>query len=148
MRVRQLPRLFLRFLGFFGLLNHERFNPRKLLLESARKVRRPVFEKNDEAKSEEHEKGKPKQPAQQNHGQDVTARKMLGQRRVESESDILPDSGGRLPSLAIVAVSHLPKAQRHSLRQAGSTSQLVLRRLCNRVSYPEFLGEAQSHPMW
>jgi hypothetical protein len=66
-------------LGFFGLLNHERLNSRELRSKSVRKVRRPVFEKDDEAKREEDKKGEPKQSAQQSHGENRNLGVVMGQ---------------------------------------------------------------------
>jgi hypothetical protein len=104
-RRRQLPHLFLRLLRFFSLLNHEGFNPRELLLKSVRKVRRPVFEKHDEAKREEDKKGEPKQPAQQSHGengnlgvvagQSPCARHKLAIERGNEPAKLLPSCGLR-----------------------------------------------------
>jgi hypothetical protein len=85
-------------LGFFGLLNHEGLNPRELRLKSVRKVRRPVFEKNDEAKREEDKKGEPKQPAQQSHGENRNLGVVMGQSPCAREANLRLNRATKLPS--------------------------------------------------
>jgi deoxycytidine triphosphate deaminase len=61
-------RLLLRFLGFTDLFQNERLHATELFLKTHSKIVRAVFEKNDEAKSEEYKENDPKYSAQQGHG--------------------------------------------------------------------------------
>jgi hypothetical protein len=75
-----VPALFFRLLRFFGLLSDERFDTREFFLKSFPEICGPVFEKDDEAKGEEHKKCEPEEPAEQSHGENRNLDEVCGQR--------------------------------------------------------------------
>src|SRR5437762_3287693 len=66
------------------LLNHKRFYASGFFLESIREIVRPVLEKHDETKCEEHKKGEPEKSAEQRHAGDRNVVKLFGQRCISS----------------------------------------------------------------
>ena len=57
---------------FADLLHHENFDATEFLLKAVSEIVRAIFEKDDEAECEKHEKSDPEDPAQQRHDVSLT----------------------------------------------------------------------------
>lgn len=119
-----MPRLFLRLLGFFSLLNHERLNPSELCLKSVRKVRRPVFEENDEAKREEDKKSEPKQPAQQSHSENRNLGVVMGQSPCAREANLRLNQQRHCQAIAVTRVALLDLCEQYRSLEGEIRAQI------------------------